>query len=59
MAASVPGSGVAGWIAERIAQPMVASHLRNTVTQLTRLVEHERMRDQAAERRAARTTRAG
>jgi uncharacterized membrane protein len=59
MAASVPGSGVAGWIAERIAQPIVASHLRNTVTQLTRLVEHERMRDQAAERRAARTARAG
>ncbi len=58
MAAGVPGSGIAGWIAERIVEPIVASHLRNTVTQLTRLVEHERMRDQAAERRAARTAHA-
>ena len=48
LAAGVAGSGVPGWIAERLAQPIVSSHLRNTVTQLTRLVEHERMRDQAA-----------
>lgn len=58
LAAGVPGSGVAGWIAERLAQPMVSSHLRNTVAQLTRLVEHERMRDQAAARRSARTAHA-
>ena len=58
LAAGVAGSGVAGWVAERVAQPIVASHLRNTVAQLTRLVEHERMRDQAAERRAARTAHA-
>jgi uncharacterized membrane protein len=54
LAAGVPGSGISGWIAERIAQPLVSSHLRNTVSQLTRLVEHERMRDQAAARRSAR-----
>ena len=58
LAAGVPGSGVAGWIAERIAQPIVGSHLRNTVAQLTRLVENERMRDQAAARREARSAHA-
>jgi uncharacterized membrane protein len=55
LAAGVAGSGVAGWLAERIAQPAVGAHLRTTVSQLARLVEHERMRDQAAQRRAART----
>ena len=58
LAAGVPGSGVSGWIAERIAQPIVGSHLRNTVERLTRLVEHERMREQAAARRSARGGRA-
>jgi carbon monoxide dehydrogenase subunit G len=53
----VAGSGVAGWLAERIAQPIISSHLRATVAQLARLVEHERIRDQAAHRRVARTGR--
>jgi uncharacterized membrane protein len=53
LAAGVAGSGIAGWVAERIARPVVSSHLRTTVRQLSRLVEHERMRAQAAERRAA------
>jgi uncharacterized membrane protein len=53
LAAGVAGSGIAGWIAERIARPVVSSHLRTTVRQLSRLVEHERMRAQAAQRRAA------
>lgn len=53
LAAGVAGSGIPGWIAERIAEPIVGSHLRTTVRQLSRLVEHERRRDQAAERRAA------
>jgi carbon monoxide dehydrogenase subunit G len=57
LAAGVAGSGIAGWAAERIAQPVVSSHLRTTVRQLARLVEHERMRDEAAQRRAARTAR--
>jgi uncharacterized membrane protein len=56
LAAGVAGSGVAGWLAERIAQPAISSHMRNTVSELARLVEHERMRDLAAERRAARAT---
>jgi uncharacterized membrane protein len=59
LSAGVAGSGVSGWIAERIAQPIVGSHLRTTVAQLARLVEHERMRGQAAERRAARGAHAG
>jgi uncharacterized membrane protein len=56
LAAGVAGSGISGWLAERIAQPIVSSHLRTTVQELARLVENERMRSQAAERRA---TRAG
>jgi uncharacterized membrane protein len=59
LAAGVPGSGITGWIAERIAQPIVGSHLRTTVSQLTRLVEHERRRDQAAARRSARGAATG
>jgi len=55
LAAGVAGSGVAGWLAERIAQPSISSHLRSTVAQLARLVEHQRMREQAAQRRTART----
>jgi uncharacterized membrane protein len=57
LAAGVAGSGIAGWVAERIAQPVVTSHLRTTVRQLSRLVEHERLRDQAAQRRAGRAAR--
>ncbi|HET8978235.1 MAG TPA: SRPBCC family protein [Solirubrobacteraceae bacterium] len=57
LAAGVAGAGLAGWVAERIAQPIVSSHLRTSVRQLSRLVEHERMRDQAAQRRAARAAR--
>jgi uncharacterized membrane protein len=57
LAAGVAGSGIAGWVAERIAQPLVGSHLRGTVRQLARLVEHEQMRDQAAQREAARAAR--
>ena len=59
LAAGVAGSGLWGWLAERVAQPIVSSHLRTTVHELSRLVEHERMRSQAAERRAARGAHAG
>lgn len=58
LVASVPGSGIAGWVAERVAQPIVGSHLRASVSQLSRLVEQERMRAQAAQRRAGRAARA-
>ena len=50
----VAGSGVLGWMAERVAQPQVAGHLRRTLQQLKRQVEHEQSRRRAAERRAAR-----
>jgi uncharacterized membrane protein len=58
LAAGVVGSGIPGWIAERIAQPIVSSHLRTTVRELARVVENERLRSQAADRRAARSTHA-
>jgi uncharacterized membrane protein len=53
LAYGVAGSGLAGWLAERIAEPAVTSHLESTCRQLSRLVEHERMRALAAERRAS------
>ncbi len=53
LAYGVAGGGLAGWLSERIAGPAVSSHLRSSCQQLARLVEHERMRDLAAQRRAA------
>jgi uncharacterized membrane protein len=50
----VAGSGLLGWLAERVAQPQVAGNLRRTLLQLKRQVEHEQSRRRAAERRAAR-----
>jgi uncharacterized membrane protein len=54
LAYGVAGSGLAGWVAEHIAAPTVSGHLRRSLQQLKRLVEHEQLRDRAAERRAAR-----
>jgi uncharacterized membrane protein len=54
LAYGVAGSGLAGWIAEHIAAPTVAANLRRSLQQLKRVVEHEQLRDRAAERRAAR-----
>ena len=51
----VAGSGLLGWLAERVAAPTVSGHLRRTLEQLKRQVEHEQLRAQAAARRAART----
>ncbi|MGI8505341.1 MAG: SRPBCC family protein [Solirubrobacteraceae bacterium] len=53
LAYGVAGSGLTGWLAERIAGPAVTSHLQSTVRQLARLVEQERLRELAAQRRAA------
>ena len=50
----VAGSGVFGWIAETLAARTVAGHLRHSLQQLKRQVEHEQLRVLAAERRAAR-----
>lgn len=49
----VAGAGLSGWIAERIAAPTVAGHVRRTLQQLERLVEHEQLRARAARRRQA------
>ncbi len=56
LAYGVAGSGATGWLAERIARPALSGHLQTSVRQLARLVEHERLREQAAERRAAKAT---
>jgi uncharacterized membrane protein len=54
LAYGVAGSGIPGWIAERITGPIVHGHLKTSVRQLSTLVEHERLRGQAAQRRTAR-----
>jgi uncharacterized membrane protein len=56
LAYGVAGSGLTGWLAERIAAPTVRGHLRRTLQQLGRLVEYELLRERAAARRASRTT---
>jgi uncharacterized membrane protein len=50
----VAGGGIWSWLAEQIAGPTVRGHARQTLTQLKRTVEQERLRSAAAERRAAR-----
>jgi uncharacterized membrane protein len=54
MAYGVAGSGLWGWVAERVAAPAVSAHLRRTLAQLRRMIEHEQLRERAASRRAAR-----
>jgi uncharacterized membrane protein len=53
LAYGVVGSGLSGWLAEHIAAPTVRGHLRGSLQQLKRLVEHEQLRERAAARRAA------
>ena len=55
LAYGVAGSGLSGWIAERIAAPTVQRHLRRSLQELKRLVDQEQLRERAALRRAART----
>jgi uncharacterized membrane protein len=50
----VAGSGIFGWLAEHVAAPTVRGHLRRSLAQLKRQVEHEQLRSAAAARRAAR-----
>jgi uncharacterized membrane protein len=50
----VAGSGLFGWLAEHVAAPTVRGHLRRSLQQLKRQVEHEQLRSAAAARRAAR-----
>jgi len=53
LAYGVAGSGLTGWVAERIAAPIVSGHMRRTVQQLKRLVEYDVLRERAAQRTAA------
>jgi len=50
----VAGAGLLGWISEQVAAPAVRGHLRRSLAQLKRRVEHEQLRAAAAERRRAR-----
>jgi uncharacterized membrane protein len=52
LAYGVAGSGLTGWIAERIAAPTVTGHLRRTLRRLKRMVEQDQLRERAAARRA-------
>jgi len=54
LAYGVAGAGLLGWLAERVAAPQVAGHLRHSLAQLKRQVEHDEARRAAAERRRAR-----
>ncbi len=51
LAYGVAGAGVTGWLAERVAAPTVSGHVRRSLRQLKRMVEHEQLREQAAARR--------
>jgi uncharacterized membrane protein len=54
LAYGVAGSGILGWVAEQVAAPTVRGHLRRSLQQLKRQVEHEQLRRQAAARRSQR-----
>jgi uncharacterized membrane protein len=54
LAYGVAGSGILGWVAEHVAAPTVRGHLRRSLQQLKRQVEHEQLRRQAAARRERR-----
>jgi uncharacterized membrane protein len=55
LAYGIAGSGIGGWIAERVAAPTVRGHLRRSLQQLKRQVEQEQLRKLAAQRRGARS----
>ena len=50
----VAGAGITGYLAELVSAPSLGSHMRRTLQQLKRQVEHERLRREAARRRAER-----
>ena len=52
LAYGIAGAGLSGWLAERLAAPNVSRHVRQTLQQLGRIVEHEQLRSRAAQRRA-------
>ncbi|HEX2468519.1 MAG TPA: SRPBCC family protein [Solirubrobacterales bacterium] len=50
----VAGAGLWGIVAERVAAPTISNHVRRSLHQLKRQVEHERMRTDAARRKRER-----
>jgi uncharacterized membrane protein len=52
----VAGAGLSGLIAERVAAPTLRTHLRRSLQQLKRQVEHEQLRAEAARRKRERAT---
>jgi uncharacterized membrane protein len=50
----IAGAGLAGWLSEKVAAPTVRDHLRRSLEQLKRQVEHEKLRSEAAARRRER-----
>jgi uncharacterized membrane protein len=54
LAYGVAGSGILGWLAEQVGAPTVRGHLRRSLQQLKRHVEHEQLRRRAAQRRSQR-----
>ena len=55
----VAGAGISGWVAEQVAAPTVRGHLRKSLQQLKRQVEHEQLRVAAAARREAKARSGG
>jgi uncharacterized membrane protein len=55
----VAGAGLGGWVAEQVAAPTVRGHLRRSLQQLKRQVEHEQLRVAAAARREAKARSGG
>ena len=53
MAYGVAGAGPWGWLAELVGAPSVSRHLRRSLAQLRRMIEHEQLRERAAARRQA------
>ena len=54
LAYGVAGAGIAGMLSEWVAAPTLGSHMRRTLHQLKRQVEHEKLRVEAAGRRRER-----
>jgi uncharacterized membrane protein len=50
----VAGSGLSGLVAERVAAPTISRHVRRSLHQLKRQVEHEQLRADAARRKRER-----
>jgi uncharacterized membrane protein len=54
LAYGVAGGGITGWLSELVAAPTMGRHVRRSLHQLKREVEHERLRAEAERRRSAR-----